>query len=188
MKKRRVPNEIPVSQRDLANYLDISASMFHMSKSGKYMSHQLSSTSSLKLANLVLTHQQAQHTTGASLQKFQNLSGKDTTRLARTLSLQAEYAHAGAVVLKRRLEEMIAKEQKDTRWLNTIDHLLATLPKNKESANDRTWLESQQGLVLKRLHKNGPLTQLKLLTKIELEKAKADIYRNMQKRSEKGQL
>jgi hypothetical protein len=99
--------------------------------------------------------------------------------------LDADHADARAAVLKRRLDEMYAKEQEDTPWLNTVDHLLATLTKNKESAKDRIWLENQQQLVLKRLQKNGRPEQAKLEIQIETEKAKARAYRAVQKKLQK---
>ena len=74
------------------------------------------------------------------------------------------------------------KEQKDMYWLNTVDQLLATLPKIKGLANDRIWLENQQAIVLERLQKNGRLKQVKLETQIEMEKARARVYRDVLKK------
>ncbi|HRI24393.1 MAG TPA: hypothetical protein PLZ45_06930, partial [Ferruginibacter sp.] len=65
------------------------------------------------------------------------------------------------------------------------DRLLSTLPGNKESKKDRTWLELQQLLVLKRLRKNGPLEQAKLELQIKLEKARTAVTRAMIKKLEK---
>ncbi|HMU09128.1 MAG TPA: hypothetical protein PKC54_03925 [Ferruginibacter sp.] len=187
MKKRRAPKEIPVTQRDLAAYLGISASMFHMAESGRYTSHNLSSASSLKMAELILAHQQAQKSgsPGASLRKRQEAFNRDAGKVIKTLELVADHSFSRAKVLTRSLAEMTEREQADSQWLNTVDRLLATLAGNKETKGDRAWLELQQLLVIKRLQKNGRLEQAKLQMQIQLEKAKAAINRAMIKKLKK---
>lgn len=184
MKKRRAPKEIPVTQRDLAAYLGISASMLHMAESSKYSSHNLSSASSIKLAELVLAHQQAQKagSPGASLRKRQEVFNRDAAKAIKTLELVADHSLSRARVLARRLADMTAREQADSQWLNTADRLLAAIAVNKETKGDRTWLELQQLLVIKRLQKNGRLEQAKLHMQIQMEKAKAAITRAMVKK------
>ena len=184
MKKHKPARFFPVSQRDLAAYLGISATLLNMTNTGRHGDRQLRSASSIKMAELMLAHQQSLKTNAqsASLKKMQDRSANDWTRLAKGMLLDADHADTHAVILKHRLDEMTGKEQKDIYWLHTVDQLLATLPKTRESANDRIWLEIQQGIVLKRLQKNGRLAQVKLETQIEMEKARARVYRDVQKK------
>ena len=184
MKRYRSPKEIPVSQRQLAHYLGVSPSMLHMSESGRYMYHSLSTGSSKKKAGLVLAHQQAQKAgkPGPSALKRQETFNADAAKTIKRLELEADYALSKAKVFARRLAAMSAQEQADSQWLNTVDMMLATLPHNKESKNDRIWFNEQQAQVLQRLKKNGPLARAKLEMQVKMEKAKAAIIRMMIKK------
>ncbi len=187
MKRTRVPRFFPVSQRQLAQYLGISPSMLHMAESSRYISHSLSPAASTKLAELMGVHLQVQKSgkPGPSSRKRQEAFSTDAAKTIKRLGLGADHSHYKALVLARRLADMTAKEQADRQWLNTADRLLSTLPGNKESKKDRTWLELQQLLVLKRLRKNGPLEQAKLELQIKLEKARTAVTRAMIKKLEK---
>lgn len=184
MKKLKPARFLPVSQRDLAAYLGISATLLNMTRTGRHGARQLSSSSSYKMKELMLAHQQSlqANAQGASLKKMQDRSANDCTRLAKRILQDANHADAHALILKGRLDEMAGKEQKDIYWLHTVDQLLAGLPKTRESAKDRIWLEYQQVIVLERLQKNGRLAQIKLETQIEMEKARGRVYRDMQKK------
>lgn len=187
MKRNRLPKLFPVSQRQLAQYLGISPSMMNMAESPRHPSHNLSSASSIKLAELILAHQHGQKagTPGASARKRQEAFNSDAGKAIKTLELVADHSLGRAKVLARSLADMNAREQADSQWLNTVDRLLAALPKNKQSANDRIWLEYQQQPVLKRLQKNGRLEQANLEMQIKLEKAKAAINRALIKKLKK---
>ncbi len=187
MKRYRLPKLFPVSQRQLAQYLGISPSMMNMAESPRHPSHNLSSASSIKLAELVLAHQQEQKagSPGVSVRKRQETFNRDAAKVIKTLEQVADFSLSRAKVLTRSLADMTAREQADSQWLNTVDRLLATLPVNKETKGDRTWLELQQLLVIKRLQKNGRLEQAKLQMQVQMEKAKAAINRAMIKKLKK---
>jgi hypothetical protein len=184
MKKLKPVRFFPVSQRDLAAYLGISATLLNMTKTGRHGSRQLRSASSNKMTELMLAHQQSLKTNAQSesLKKMQARSANDCSRLAKGILQVADHADAHAAILKHRLDELAVKEQQDKYWLHTVDKMLATLPKTRESAKDRIWLENQQVIVLERLRRNGRLAQVKLETEIEMEKARARVYRDVQKK------
>jgi hypothetical protein len=184
MKKHKPARFFPVSQRDLAAYLGISATLLNMTNTGRHGDRQLSSASSIKMADLVLAQHQSlkANTPSASLKKMQARSANECTRLAKQMLQDANYADLHTVILKQQLDEMAGKEQKDKYWLHTVDQLLARLSKTRESARDRRWLENQQVIVMERLQKNGRLAQVKLETQIEMEKARARVYRDVQKK------
>ena len=184
MKKHKPARFFPVSQRDLAAYLGISATLLNMTKTGRHGARRLRSASSIKMEELMLAHQQSlkAKAQSASLKKMQDRSANDCNRLAKEMLRDANHADAHALILKDRLDEMAGKEREDMYWLHTVDQLLSKLPKTRESANDRIWLENQQAIVLERLQRNGRLAQVKLETQIEMEKASARVYRDLQKK------
>ena len=184
MKKQKPNRVFPVNQRDLAAYLGISATLLSMTETGRHGQRQLSSASSSKMTELLLAHQQSQKSNAhtASLKKMQDRSANDCARFAKVVSLDANHAKAHAVILRNRLDKMARNEVQNMHWMNTVDLLLATLPKTRESAKDRIWLENQQKIVLKRLEKNGRLAQVKLEGQIEIEKARARIYMDVLKK------
>jgi hypothetical protein len=184
MKKRKRARFFPVNQRDLAAYLGISGTLLSMTETGRHGERQLGSASSKKMTELMLAHLQSQkaNTPSASLKKMQARLADDCTGLAKRMLQDADRADAHAAILKRGLDEMAGKEQQDIYWLQTVDQLLAALPNTRESAKDRKWLEIQQSIVLRRLEKNGRLAQVKLETQIEMEKARARVYRDLQKK------
>ena len=184
MKTNKQTRLFPISQRDLAAYLGISPTLLNMTKTGRHGNRELRSTPSNKMTALMQAHLQSQkvNAPGPSLKKIQDSSAIDCSKLATRMLGEANHADAHLEILKRRLDEMVRKEQADTHWLNTVEQLLSTLPKTRESDRDRTWLEYRQVIVLKRLKKNGRLAQVKLETQIETKKANARVYREMQKK------
>ena len=184
MKKRKRTQHFPVSQRSLAAYLRIGASLLNMIQSRRHGPRQLNASSSKKWNDLVLAHNDSKKTKpqSASVKMIEAQSSDDCTRFAKRMLQEANYTDSYVTIIERRLKEMIAKEQEDLYWLNTVDHLLETLPRNKEAAKDRVWLNHQQVIVLERLKKNGWLAQSKLETKIEMGKARARVYRDVQKK------
>lgn len=182
MKRHKPPNFFPVSQRDLAAYLGISATLLNMTKTGRHGTRQLRSASSIKMAELMKAHLQSKKANSTFLIKMPDRLVNDCTRHANKILLNANHADKRVVLLKYRLDEMTAKEREDIYWLNTVNQLLASLPRTKSSTKDRIWLQYQESITLKRLQKNGRLAQVKLETQIEIEKARARIYRDAQKK------
>ena len=181
--RRQKSRPLPVSQRDLAAYLGISETLFSMTQTGRHGARKLSSALSTKLEELLVANQQSKlaNVPVISFRKMRDRSPHDCARLANQLSRYIKNADARLAVLDRQLDKMKGKEQEDKYWLNTVDQLLAKLPKNKESAGKRIWLENQQVTVLERLKKNDLLAQAKLEIQIETEKVRARVYRNIQK-------
>jgi len=184
MRRQRKPRQFPVSQRELAVYYGISPTLLSMTETGRHGPRNLSSGSLKKKREIFLAHEQTKNSNAytTSLKKIQDRIAIKCEQLAKKMSGDANYADSTATVLKRRLDEMVRNEQQDSHWMKTLDLLLARLPKTKESANDRIWLENQQVVTEERLQKNGRLAQVKLETQIELEKARARIYRDILKK------
>ncbi|HEV7782350.1 MAG TPA: hypothetical protein VGO58_13845 [Chitinophagaceae bacterium] len=184
MKKLKRVRFFPISQHDLAAYLGISSTLLSMTQTGRHGARQLNSAATKKRRALVAAYQGAQklNTHGASLRKMQEYLADDYNLLAESMMRDADYADAHARILKRRLDVMANSEQQDQQWLNTLDLLLATLPNTSESVRDRKWLEVQQAFASERLHKNGRLRQVKLEVQIEMEKARARVYRDVRKK------
>ena len=187
MKKHKPDEVFPVSQRELAAYLGISATLLSMTKTGRHGDRGLTTGPSKKMEDLVVAHQQSQQFKAQTVikKRMEDSSARDCARLAKLMLQDADHADAHVTILKRRLDEMTGNEQQDLHWMNTVDLLLANLPKNKESARDRVWLENQQEMVLSRLQKNGRPAQVKLEAQLEMEKARARIYRDMEKKLRK---
>jgi HD-GYP domain-containing protein (c-di-GMP phosphodiesterase class II) len=173
MKKYKKPGILPVSQRQLAQYLGISSSMMHMAESSRHPSHQLSVASSGKLTALVLAHQQQKKRGGRSWQNLQHSIIQDATKKRALLETEASHAEARARVLANRLKEMQQQEAEDRQWLNTLDHVLAKAANTKAGQADRKWLANQQALAEARLLKHSWLQQAKLAMQIEQEQLKA---------------
>lgn len=174
MKKQKMPELLPVSQRRLAQYLGISSSMMHMAESSKHPAHQLSSAASGKLAALMLAHVQQQNKRGGpSWQKLQRSIEQGAAKELAPLQVAAADAEARAVVLVNRLKQMQEQEAADRQWLNTVDHLLGKKAAVKASQFDRKWLANQQALTEERLLKHSWLQQAKLAMQIEQEQLKA---------------
>jgi len=135
------PNKrlFPVSQRDLAAYLGVSATMLNLSHTGRHGGRNLRSGASKKYAELMLAHQQTPKTAipNTSLRKEHTGSGEESAKLSRKILIESKYAHAKSKVLKHKLEEMKAKEQEDLRWLKTVERLLSEINGNKIKSNDR---------------------------------------------------
>ena len=174
MKKYKKPELLPVSQRQLAQYLGISSSMMHMAESSRHPAHQLSTAASGKLTALVLAHvQQQKKRGGRSWQKLQGKIIQELTKRQALLEATAAHAEAKVEVLADRLKQMPQQEAEDRQWLNTIDHLLERTADTKAGQADRQWLELQQVLAEKRLQKHSWLQQAKLAMQIEQEQLKA---------------
>ncbi len=169
----------PVSGRQLAAYLGISSSQVCMSNSDNYMNRQLGPAQSLKITQLMEAHVLCQQKgTSPSVKKMQKQEGKDCACFADKLKGDALHHSLRIPALKRRLDDMKTKLERDTAWLNTLDRLMAKLPPaTKPKSAERIWLEHQGVIVLERLNKNGLLAQMKLELQIELETAKANVYR-----------
>lgn len=174
-RKPKVKRDIPVSQRELANYLGISPSMFHMAESSHYLSHNLSSRNSLKLLGLTLAQLEVQKTrqAGPSCQLVQDSVDKNIAKAIGDLEYEALRLERKAREDQQKLDDMISREREDRDWLNTVDHLLANIPDTKDKDKDRGWLESQQETVSARLKKNSRLAQVKLQLQMEVDKARA---------------
>jgi hypothetical protein len=174
MKKYKKQEGLPVSQRQLAQYLGISSSMMHMAESSRHPSHQLSTAASGKLTALMLAHVQQQKKRGG--RSWQNLQRSIVQRAGeRQALMEATAAHAEAKVkvLANRLKQMQQQEATDRQWLNTIDHLLAKPAGTKAGQADRKWLANQQALAEERLLKHSWLQHAKLAMQIEQEQLKA---------------
>lgn len=185
--KQQKPWPLPVSQRALAAYLGISSTLLSMTNTGRHGPRQLGNAQSKKMADLLLAHLQSQRTNApsVSIKKMQKRSTEDCARLAKEMLVNANYAATHLSRLELQLDEIARNQQQDTEWLHTVDYLLTRLSNSRESANDRIWLQNQQVIVLKRLQKNGSQAQVKLETQIEMEKARARIYRDALKKLQK---
>jgi transcriptional regulator with XRE-family HTH domain len=182
MKKQKKQEGLPVSQRQLAQYLGISSSMMHMAESSRHPSHQLSAAASGKLTALVLAHlQQQKKRGGRSWQKLQGRIIQDVTKKRPLLEATAIHTEAKVKVLANRLKQMKQQEAADRQWLNTIDHLLAKPADTKAGQADRKWLANQQALAEARLLKHSWLQQAKLEVQIEQEQLKAAGIRKLLK-------
>ena len=182
MKKYKKPELLPVSQRQLAQYLGISSSMMHMAESSRHPSHQLSTAASGKLTALMLAHvQQQKKRGGRSWQNLQRSIIQELTKRQALLEATAAHAEAKINVLVDRLKQMQLQEAEDRQWLNTTDHVLENLANVKASQEDRTWLAKQQALAEARLRKHSWLQQAKLAMQIEQEKLKTAGVRKLLK-------
>jgi hypothetical protein len=174
MKKHKKDDLLPVSQRQLAQYLGISSSMMHMAESSRHPAHQLSTAASGKLTALVVAHvQQQKKRGGRSWQKLQQSIIQDITKKRALLETTATHAEARAKVLANKLKQMQQQEAADRQWLNTTDHLMEKTADTKAGQADRTWLANQQALAEERLLKHSWLQQAKLAMQIEQEQLKA---------------
>jgi hypothetical protein len=174
MKKQIKQEGLPVSQRQLAQYLGISSSMMHMAESSRHPSHQLSAAASGKMAALVLAHvQQQKKRDGRSWQNLQHSIMQDLAKKRALLETTAAHAEARAKQLANRLKQMQQQETADRQWLNTIDHLPAKPAGTKAGQADRKWLANQQALTEERLLKHSWLQQAKLAMQIEQQQLKA---------------
>lgn len=184
MKKHYPEKVFPLSQRDLAAYLGISVTLLNMTETGRHGERRLCGKPSKKMAELLVAHQQSQklNTHGISIKRMEISSANDCARLAKVMRLDADHADAHVAILNRRLDEMVSKAKQDMHWIKTVDLLLATLPKTRESAKDSIWLQNQQEIVLERLQKNGWLAQVKLEAQIETKKERARVCRNVLKK------
>ena len=181
MKKNIDPRGIPVSKRELAAYLGVSATLLSMTDTGRHGNRHLGGKAAEKKAKLWLVHEQGQKSgkTGPSLQKLREAN----KAIAKTTMLtEAKYADSHATVLQNKLNEMLQKEQQDINWLKTMDKLLSLLPASEKSANDRIWIAYQQQRALERLEKNGFMAQVKLQIQIATAKAKAGVYKAASKK------
>lgn len=182
MKKYKKPGLLPVSQRQLAQYLGISSSMMHMAESSKHPSHQLSVAASGKLTALMLAQvQQQKKPGGTSWQKLQLSIVQGVMEKRGLLEATAAHAEARIQVLVNKLKQMKQEEDKDRQWLNTIDYVMENLANVKENQADRKWLVKQQALAEHRLQKYSWLQRAKLAMQIEKEQLKAAGIRKLLK-------
>jgi preprotein translocase subunit SecD len=182
MKKHKKEELLPVSQRQLAQYLGISSSMMHMAESSRHPAHQLSTAGSGKLTALVVAHvQQQKKRGGRSWLKLQRSIVQRVGEERSLLETTATHAEARAKVLVNRLKQMQQQEAADRHWLNTTDHVLENLAAAKANQADRTWLANQQALAEERLLKHSWLQQAKLAMQIEQEQLKAAGIRKLLK-------
>ncbi len=182
--KKQNPGLLPVSQRDLAAYLGISVTLLSMTNTGRHGARQLGPAPSLKMAALLLAHVQAQkpHPPGPTRIKMQKKAAETCHSVAKVMQIDARYATHHVPLLRNRLNEMRSAQQQDMEWLNTLELLFARLASAEEPKGDKIWLEHQKELVLKRLQKNGLSAQVKLEVQIEMEEARARIYKAAQER------
>ena len=182
MKKQKKQELLPVSQRQLAQYLGISSSMMHMAESSRHPSHQLSTAASGKLTALMLAHvQQQKKRDGLSLKNLQRSIKQLAAKEQAMLEISAADAEDRASVLANRLKQMQQQEAADRQWLNTMDHLLEKTADTKAGQADRKWLANQQALAEARLLKHSWLQQEKLAVQIEQEQMKAISTRKLLK-------
>jgi hypothetical protein len=182
MKKYKKPQLLPVSQRQLAQYLGISSSMMHMAESSRHPAHQLSTAASGKLTALMLAHVQQEKKRGGP--SWKNLQRSIIQRAGEEQGLMeatAAHTEARVKVLASRLKQMQQQEAADRQWLNTIDHLLAKPADTKAGQAGRNWLVKQQVLTEERLLKHSWLQQAKLAMQMEQEQLKAVGIRKMLK-------
>jgi len=182
MKKQKKQELLPVSQRQLAQYLGISSSMMHMAESSRHPSHQLSTAASGKLTALMLAHvQQQKKQDGLSLKNLQRSIKQLAAKEQAMLEISAADAEDRASVLANRLKQMQQQEAADRQWLNTMDHLLEKTADTKAGQADRKWLANQQALAEERLLKHSWLQQAKLAMQIEQEQLRAAGIRKLLK-------
>jgi transcriptional regulator with XRE-family HTH domain len=182
MKKIKKQEILPLSQRQVAQYLGISSSMMHMAESSRHPSHQLSVAASGKLAALILVHlQQQKKKNGRSWQNLQRSIAERAVKERDLLEATADHAEARVTVLANKMKQMQEQEAEDRQWLNTTDHLLEKLADVKANQADRKWLAKQQALAEQRLLKHSWLQQVKLAMQIEQEQLKAACTRKLLK-------
>jgi len=183
MKKYKKTELLPLSQRQVAQYLGISSSMMHMAESSRHPSHQLSVAASGKLAALLAAHvQQKKKRGGRSWLNLQRSIKQRAAEVRAILETTAAHAEAKIKVLANRLKQMQQQETADRQWLNTTDHLLENLADVKANQADRKWLANQQALAEERLLKHSWLQQAKLEMQIEQEQMKTVYTRKMLKK------
>lgn len=174
VKKQKDQKLLPVSQRQLAQYLGISSSMMHMAESSRHPSHQLSAAASGKLAALLAAHVQSpKKRDGGSWQNLQHSIIQEITKTRTLLETTAAHAEARIKLLTNRLKQMQQQEATDRQWLNTTDHLLKNLTDIKANQAERKWLKNQQAVTEVRLLKHSWMQQAKLAMRIEQEQLKA---------------
>jgi hypothetical protein len=185
-RKKRSPKKrlLPVSQRDLADYLTVSPTLLSMTHSGRHGTRGLGSAPSTKLAYLTLAYHASKKSgeAGISLKGYHKHCLKRCTKLIEQLDMDARHALAYVKILRRRLSNMVQNEKEYTQWLNTIDEMLSKLPKDKASTHDRLWIGGQQVVTIKKLQRLGVDVQAKLEMKIEMEMARARVYRKMRRK------
>jgi hypothetical protein len=172
---------LPVSLRDLAAYLNISASTLNMSQTGRHGNRNLGSDASKKYGELILAHRQTPKMAiiNTALRNDHPGSEKESATLAKKMLTNSKHALAKASLLKYKLDDMKSKEREDSRWLKTVERLLSEMAANKNMSSDRKWLMNQQIITRKRLDRNRWLVQAKLEIKIESAKAMARVYKNI---------
>lgn len=186
MKKKKT-RLFPISQRDLAAYLRISVTLLNMTNTGRHGERQLAAAPSLKMTALQLAHVQAQklHTPGATCTKMQKQAAASSRSLAKVMKIDANRAAHRVPVLRDKLDEMRRAQQQDMEWMHTLDLLFARLASSEDPVGDKTWLNYHRVTVLERLQKNGLTAQVKLEVQVELEEARARIYKAAQEKLEK---
>ncbi|RYY71658.1 MAG: hypothetical protein EOO13_02330 [Chitinophagaceae bacterium] len=180
MSNRLKADQLPVGQRELAAYLNISPSLFNMTQSGKHGDRQLSWELSQKLMDLRLAYDASAKPgkTGTALKKVQERASREAEQQAVRLLTEAKYASSRGRELQYKLEDMIAHHRRALRWLHTVAGFLERLPSTEDTANDRRWFDIQQRKFLQALPKIDELAQLELTVKIEAALAKAKLCKD----------
>jgi hypothetical protein len=175
---------IPVNQGDLAAWLGVSSSQLSMNSSGRHGPRKLKDAAAAKWATLALTYRQqsAEPTPSPSLLKTNKREATPCRQLAAKAASIAAHCRAGHPVFTGKLKKMQEQHKALTGWIKTLDFLLANLPATKEHKGDRLWADYQLGKAMASIKKYGPAAQAKLRAKIALEKAKAVIYEEMNRK------
>ena len=177
MKKVKRSRPFPVSQRQLAGFLNVSPSLMNMSE-GKSISRNLPGAASRKLADLLQTYNNQRNRKPAKAAVELNpWHNRQAGEFVEQMTTRSEHYQAKAKVLQRKLSGMITSYHEDMGWLNTIDHLLENFSGDKKETEFK-WLENQKVLVTERLLKSDTLVQAKLKLQIEMAIATAGITKS----------
>lgn len=168
---------LPVSRKDLAEYLGISPTLMTLASSND-PSRNLRSQASLRLSSLELSHLQLSKKSRDYQPPVPAHKKKALETAARKLEADAASFTSKAVQLRFKLEKMQEEYESARQWMYTVEQLLEKLPANKESKFDKAWLNNQQGVSTEKMDKNGLQAQLKVEMEIQLLEAKATISRN----------
>jgi len=176
---------LPVTRRELAVYLGISPSLLSMSESGSLRS--MPSALSVKLTELAASHERSKRgrKPKRSMARVSPLVNKEAKNLAEKMKLDAEHYSMKALVLKRKLENMIRSYKEDEQWLKTVEERLAVFTAAGALKADHRWFKNQEMVVKERMERSGIIEQVKLEMQVELAKSKAGINRSLLKKLKK---
>ena len=182
IKKYRKQEGIPVSNNQLAAYLQVTPSTMSMTSSGRHK-RKLPSIPSVKLAELQRDFELMKANTGKagkSLNKINELENSGCKKIQNKLLGEVKYFTSKVPVLERRLEFMRWQYVQNILWLKVIEARLANSPNA-----DRIWLSNQQVKTVEKIKKNGIPEQLKIELDIEMSKARSMVYEKLQSTIEK---